>query len=110
MVVTLQPGSSSRGRTATTSGVFVDPTFKDIYAAIKDGRLARVVSQKGTTYTLEATQSTLQGVATQTIIARPGGGQVRIHEDCWLKSETCQRTRAGGVNFGIREWWQHNRR
>lgn len=86
----------------------MDPTFKDIYAAIKDGRLARVVSQRGTTYTLEATITALRGIETQTILARPRAGEVRIHADCWLNSQNCHGTHAGGVNFGIREWWKRN--
>ncbi len=85
----------------------VNPMFSEIYSAIESGALTHVMSEKGTIYTLTAKKTKASGVPdTPTIIAVPGGGQVRIHADCWLHAETCQRSRAGGVNYGILQWWR----
>lgn len=80
------------------------PTFNQAVACLRGTGPAVVVSSRGTSYTVTAEQ---ERTGRRVIIARPGGGQVRIHEDCWGEDITCQRTRAGGVYNGspsIRDW------
>ena len=62
-------------------------------------------SSRGTPYRVSAV---VAGDDRRTLVARPGNGQVRIHEDCWGDDVTCQRTRAGGVYNGspsIYDWF-----
>lgn len=78
------------------------PTFDEAVACLLVNGPAEVVSSRGTSYTVTAEH---ERTGRRVIIARPGGGQVRIHEDCWGEDITCQRTRAGGVYNGSPSIW-----
>ena len=72
------------------------PTFAEVYQCLESSGPAKVVSSKGTEYTVEASNVN----NAPAIIGRPASGRVVIHEDCWGNDETCQRTRAGGIYNG----------
>jgi len=78
------------------------PTFDAAYACLLAYGPAEVVSSRGTSYVVTAEQ---ERTGRQVIIARPGEGQVRIHENCWGEDITCQGTRAGGVYNGSPSIW-----
>lgn len=85
------------------------PTFSDVFERLQNYGPACVVSTRGTTY--RVTAEIVNG--TKTIVGRPRSGAVRVHEDCWGESLTCQGTRAGGLFRGspsIYDWyWQQVR-
>lgn len=77
-------------------------TFGEAYACLLARGPAKVVSSRGTPYSVTAER---EPTGRRVIIARPGGGQVRIHGDCWGEDITCHRTRAGGVYNGSPSIW-----
>jgi hypothetical protein len=83
------------------------PTFAQVYRCLQRFGPACVVSSRGTEY---VTTAEIVGER-ETIVARPRSGAVRIHEDCWGKNITCQRTRAGGIFNGspsIYDWYHEH--
>lgn len=91
----------------------MSPSFLQVYDCLSKKGPAYVRSSKGTQYSVEAA-ITQKGdrEGERVIIARPASGQVRIHQDCWGKEITCQRTRAGGIYNGpysIWDWYRENR-
>lgn len=76
--------------------------FREAYECLVRRGPAEVVSSGGTPYLVTAE---LERSGRQVMIGRPGGGQVRIHEDCWGEDVTCQRTRAGGIYNGSPSLW-----
>lgn len=82
--------------------------FEEVYQAIEAGVLTQVVANSGTVYRLEAKITRKGGAPTMTILARPHSGEVRIHADCFLAPQTCQKTYATGVNAGLESWWKQN--
>jgi hypothetical protein len=85
------------------------PSFDEVYNRVQSVGEASVTSSRGTEYSVTAV---VARDGRRTLIARPGSGQVRIHEDCWGDDITCQRTRAGGVYNGspsIYDWFARSR-
>lgn len=83
------------------------PSFAEVYRCLQRNGPARVVSSRGTEY--EVTTEIAAG--RQTIVCRPRSGAVRVHEDCWGESITCQGTRAGGIFNGspsIYDWYKQH--
>lgn len=72
------------------------PSFHEVYSCLQRYGPATVISSRGTQYEVRAVESK----GRSTIIGYPRSGQVRVHEDCWGKDVTCQRTRAGGLYNG----------
>lgn len=77
--------------------------FSEMYNILAEKGQGKAISAKGTEYKIEARDGK--------IIAYPASGRVTIHEDCWGKNITCQRTRAGGIYNGpysIFDWYRDN--
>jgi hypothetical protein len=84
-----------------------DPTFAQVFLRLQANGPAHVVSSTGTSYEVMA-ETQIRG-GRQVIVGRPGGGQVRVHEDCWGDDITCRGTRAGGIFNGspsIYDWYR----
>lgn len=80
------------------------PTFSEVYDLLLRKGPGRAVSSRGTVYRIEARGGN--------VVAFPRSGRITIHADCWRQSETCQRTRAGGIYNGpysILNWYADNR-
>lgn len=74
--------------------------FLEMYNMLKKNGGGEVISSKGTKYKIEAINGN--------IVAFPKKGRITIHEDCWMKSLTCQGTRAGGIyngTYSIFDWY-----
>ena len=84
------------------------PSFNEVFDRVRGAGEARVTSSIGTDYRVSAVVSR---DGRRTLVARPAGGQVRIHADCWGDALTCQGTRAGGVYNGspsIYDWFRRS--
>jgi NAD(P)H-dependent flavin oxidoreductase YrpB (nitropropane dioxygenase family) len=93
--------------TETEMKTVADPTFSQVFRCLQENGPAHVVSTIGTSYQVIAETQVRDG--RQVIVGRPGGGQVRVHEDCWGDDITCQGTRAGGIFNGspsIYDWYR----
>lgn len=83
------------------------PSFQKVYDCLESSGPAIVISSRGTEYQVTAEDRD----GTPTIVGRPGGGEIRIHEDCWGNDMTCERTLAGGIfngNPSIYDWYREN--
>jgi hypothetical protein len=84
----------------------VRPTFAQVYLQLQGSGPCKVISSRGTEYQVTAYA---ERSGRQVMVGHlKSGAQVRIHEDCWGKDLTCQRTRAGGIFNGspsIYDWY-----
>ena len=74
--------------------------FAEVYDLLEKKGPGRAESSRGTIYRIEAINGN--------IVAFPKSGRIMVHKDCWGKSLTCQRTRAGGIYNGpysIYDWY-----
>lgn len=72
-------------------------SFSEAFLILQLNGPARVISTRGTTYTIEAW---IMSDGNPAIRARPGSGYIYVHSDCWGKDITCRGTRAGGIYNG----------
>jgi hypothetical protein len=87
-------------------------TFEEAFRILSMKGPARVISSKGTEYTVEAKileKGEREGTRAIRAIRNKNGREsyLYIHSDCWGKNITCQRTRAGGIYDGapnIQSW------
>lgn len=85
------------------------PSFIDVYLKLISKNQAKVVSSKGTQYTVKAgTLTKGRRKGEKAIIANLRSGKIYIHQDCWGQDLTCQGTRASGLyegNFSLFDWY-----
>jgi hypothetical protein len=89
------------------------PSFSQIYGCLVQNGPAKVISSRGTEYTVEAGKVQRgDRIGEKIIKAYPKSGCVYIHADCWGDNITCQKTRAGGIyngRYSIYDWYKDNR-
>ena len=79
-------------------------SFSEVYNLLVEMGPGHVESSRGTKYRVEARNGN--------IIAFPRSGRITVHEDCWGRDITCQKTRAGGIYNGpysIYDWYNDNK-
>jgi hypothetical protein len=85
----------------------ITASFDQVFRCLSARGTARVVSSRGTEYTVSAEDRD----GRKTIVGRPRSGEVRVHADCWGRDMTCEGTLAGGLFNGapsIYDWYRQN--